>query len=107
MPIRLLIVSFLIILGGVLSIPAAISIWQERQIQDEDNFVSTTTEVFEDEQVQVLLATRLTEVIMTQTDIQQYITDGLTDLEDRAGAKAPPGIKLLAAPLTRLATDTV
>ena len=107
MPIRLLVASFLIILGGVLSIPAAISIWQERQIQDEDNFVSTTTEVFEDEQVQVVLATRLTEVIMTQTDIQQYISDGLVDLEDRAGTNVPAGIKLLAAPLTRLATQTV
>lgn len=107
MPFRLLLVSFLIILGGVLSIPAAISIWQERQIQNEDRFVSTTMEVFDDEQVQVVVATRLTEVIMTKTDIQQYIHDGLANLETRAGSNAPPGIPLLAAPLTRLATETV
>jgi hypothetical protein len=44
---------------------------------------------------------------MTRTDIQQYISDGLVDLEDRAGTNVPAGIKLLAAPLTRLATQTV
>jgi hypothetical protein len=107
MPFRLLLVSFLIILGGALSIPAAISIWQEREIQDEDNFVSTTTEVFENERVQEVLATRLTEVIMTRTDIAANITQGLVNLEERAGDNAPPGIPLLAAPITRLATDTI
>jgi hypothetical protein len=107
MPVRFLLAAFLIILGGVLSVPAAISIWQERQIQNEDRFVSTTMEAFNDEEVQILLATRLTEVVMTRTDIQGYITQGLENLEERAGDNAPPGIPFLAAPLTRLASQTI
>ncbi len=105
MPIRFLIVAFLIFLGGVLSIPAAIAVWQEREIQNEDAFVQTVNDVATNEDVQLVLANRLTEVIMDRTDIQARIADGLQNLEDDRGA--PPATSLLAAPLTRLVSETV
>jgi hypothetical protein len=107
MPFRFLIVSFLIILGGVLSVPAAIAIWQEREIQDEDAFVQNVHDVVNDEDVQIVLASRLTDRIMTRTDLQQRISDGLANLEARADSDAAKGIPLLAAPLTRLARDAI
>jgi len=105
MPLRFLIVSFLIFLGGILSILAAIAVWGEREIQDEDNFVATVDEVFDDEVVQDALATRLTEFIMTKTDLQERVTAGLQDLEENEGA--PAATSLLAGPLTSLVSDTV
>jgi hypothetical protein len=107
MPFRLIIVSFLIVLGGVLSIPAAIAVWQEREIQDEDAFVQNVHEVVTDEDVQIVLATRLTERVMTRTDLQARIGEGLTNLEERADSDAARGLRLLAAPLTRLARETI
>jgi hypothetical protein len=107
MPIRFFIVSFLIFLGGVLSIPAAIAVWQERQIQDEDRFVETTNEVFENEEVQHLVATRLTEFIMTRADLRGAIREGVANLEERAGEDAPPALAFLDGPLTQLAENTV
>ena len=107
MPIRFLLVSFLIVLGGVLSVPAAIAIWQEREIQDEDNFIDTTNDVFENEDVQVLLATRLTDAIMERTELSSLIAEGLVEVEERAGERAPAGILLLQEPLTQLARDRI
>ena len=88
MPFRFFIVSFLIFLGGVLSIPAAIAVWQEREIQDEDAFVQNLQDVTNDEDVQVVLAARLTDRIMTRTDLQARISEGLANLEERADSDA-------------------
>jgi hypothetical protein len=105
MPIRLLVVSFLILLGSVLSVPAAIAVWQEREIQDEDAFVSTVSDVFANEDVQEVVALRLTEIIMTRTELRATIEEGLEDREDRENV--PDGVGLLAGPLERLATESV
>jgi hypothetical protein len=107
MPVRFFLASLFIFLGAVLSVPAAIAVWQEREIQDEDAFVSNVQDITQNENVQEILATRLTARIMTRTDIRARITEGLDNLEERAGENAPPGIPLLAAPLTRLANDTI
>lgn len=107
MPFRFIIVSFLIVLGGALSVPAAIAVWQEREIQDEDAFVQNLQDVVNDEDVQVVLAARLTDRIMTRTDLQARISEGLANLEERADSDAARGLRLLAAPLTRLARETI
>jgi hypothetical protein len=107
MPFRFLIVAFLIILGAVLSIPAAVAFYQERQIKDEDQFVQNVLEVANDEDVQVLLAQRLTDRILERTNLRQRISEGLTEVQERAGADRGAAIPLLAAPLTRLAGDTI
>ena len=107
MPFRFILVSFLIVLGGALSVPAAIAVWQEREIQDEDAFVQNVHDVVTDEDVQIVLAARLTERIMTRTDLQARISEGLANLEERADSDAARGLRLLAAPLTRLARETI
>jgi hypothetical protein len=107
MPFRFLIVSFLIVLGGVLSVPAAIAVWQEREIQDEDAFVQNVHEVVNNEDVQVLLAQRLTDRILERTNLRQRISEGLTEIQEQAGTDRGAAIPLLAAPLTRLAGETI
>jgi hypothetical protein len=107
MPFRFLAVSVLIFLGGILSIPAAIAIWQEREIQDEDAFVQNLQDITNDEDVQVVLAARLTDRILIRTDLRERISEGLANLEERADSDAARGLRLLAAPLTRLARETI
>jgi hypothetical protein len=104
---RFLIVSFLIILGAVLSIPAAVAVWGEREIKDEDQFVQNVLDVANDEDVQVLLAQRLTDRILERTNLRQRISEGLTEVQERAGSDRGAAIPLLAAPLTRLAGETI
>jgi hypothetical protein len=107
MPFRFLIVAFLIILGAVLSIPAAAAVWEEREIKDEDQFVQNVLDVANDEEVQALLAQRLTDRILERTNLRQRISEGLTEVQERAGSDRGAAIPLLAAPLTRLAGDTI
>jgi hypothetical protein len=107
MPFRFFLVSCLIVLGGALSVPAAVAVWQEREIQNEDAFVQNVHDVVTDEDVQVVLAARLTDRIMTRTDLQARISEGLANLEERADSDAARGLRLLAAPLTRLARETI
>ena len=54
---RTLLVVMLVVLGGLLTIPGSIGIWQERAILDEDAFVDTVDKAFEQkEEVQSALA---------------------------------------------------
>ena len=45
-------------------------------------------DVVNDEDVQIVLASRLTDRIMTRTDLRQRISDGLANLEERADSDA-------------------
>jgi hypothetical protein len=104
---RFLIVSFFIILGALLSIPAAVAVWEQREIKDEDQFVQNVLDVANNEDVQTLLAQRLTDRILERTNLRQRISDGLTEVQERAGSDRASAIPLLAAPLTRLAGETI
>jgi hypothetical protein len=99
-------VAFFIVLGGILVIPASLAVWQEREILDEDNFVATMNEVFQDEDVQVAIATRLTATIMEEGDISGRIESGLGEVQAR-NERVPEGILLLKGPLTNVAEEAI
>jgi hypothetical protein len=99
-------VALFIVLGGILVIPASLAVWQEREILDEDNFVATVNEVFQDEDVQVAIATRLTATIMEEGDISGRIESGLEEVQAR-NERVPEGILLLKGPLTNVAEEAI
>jgi len=100
-------VVVLIIIGGVLSVPGTIGLWVEREIGDEDNFVATVNEVFEDEAVKTVLAERLTDTLMERLEIQRRIGDGLADIQSQRREDAPGDLVLLEGPLTLAARNVI
>lgn len=105
---RSFLVVMLVVLGGLLTIPGSIGIWQERAILDEDAFVDTVDEAFEQkEEVQSVLANRLTDAVMEHLEIRDRIGEGLAELESRGGDRTPEGLVLLEGPLTGVARDAV
>jgi hypothetical protein len=105
--IRGILAAFLLVLGGILTIPASIAIWQERTVLDEDNFVETVDEVFEDDDVQAALASRMTDVIMEELEVQGRLHTAILNLEEREAAERLPGLTILEGPITRAARDAI
>lgn len=104
---RAFIAAALVVVGGLISVPGSVGAWQERAILDEDNFVATVDEAFEQEEVQTAIAERLTDEIMDYARIQERIGSGLARLEEEGGEDLPEGLVLLEGPLTGVARDAV
>jgi hypothetical protein len=104
---RAIFAGLLVVVGGLLTIPGSIGVWQERAVLDEDAFVDTVDEAFEKEEVQTALADRLTNVIMEHLEVQDRIAEGLAEIERRGGERTPEGLVLLEGPLTGVARDAV
>jgi len=104
---RAFIAAALVVVGGLISVPGSVGAWQERAILDEDNFVATVDEAFEEEAVQTAIAERLTDEIMDYARIQERIGSGLARLEEEGGEDLPEGLVLLEGPLTGVARDAV
>ncbi len=100
---RALIAAMLVVVGALLSAPGGLAAWQERVFLDEDSFVATVDEAFEQEEVQTAIAARLTDEIMEHAEIGDRIGRALAKL----GEDGPENLELLEAPLTRVARDTV
>lgn len=94
-------------LGLLLSVPASVSAWQERTIYNEDEFVATMDEALSQEEVQVALASRLTDTIVQQAEIENRIGTLLQRLEEEGPAGIPEGVTLLEGPLTRVAREAI
>jgi hypothetical protein len=104
---RAIIAGLLVVVGGLISIPASVAAWQDRAILDEDNFVATVDEAFEQEEVQTAIAERLTDEIMEYAQIQERIASGLATIQEEGGEDLPEGLVLLSGPLTGAARDAI
>ena len=100
---RSLIAGLLVVVGALMTAPGGVAVWQERVFLNEDTFVSTVDEAFEQEEVQVAIADQLTDVIMERAEIADRISRGLADLEENRGED----LALLEGPLTGLAREAV
>jgi hypothetical protein len=98
---RSLIAGFLVVVGALMTAPGGVAVWQDRVFLDEDTFVSTIDEAFEQEEVQVAVAEQLTDVIMERAEIEDRIARGLANLESEED------LALLEGPLTGLAREAV
>jgi hypothetical protein len=99
-------VFVLIALGGLLTIPSAILAWSERNISDEDRFVDTVNEAFDNEDVQLAAANRLTDTIMVRADVEQRVADSLADVQE-SRPRLPQGLALLQGPITEFIRDAI
>ena len=104
---RSLAAIILAVLGLVLSVPASVSAWQERTIYNEDEFVATIDNALAEEEVQIALASRLADTIVTQAEIQDRIGTTLQRLEEEGPEGIPSGVALLEGPLTRVAREAI
>ncbi|HEX2358537.1 MAG TPA: hypothetical protein VHH72_01840 [Solirubrobacterales bacterium] len=77
----------LIALASLISFLAVFSIWANRQALETDNWVETSTELLEDEEIRTQLAAFMVDTLYANVDVQ-------AELE----ARLPPNLKGLAGP---------
>ena len=104
---RLLLVVMLVVIGGFLTLPASVGIWTKREIGNEDRFVGHVEDVFAEEDVQTLLAQRMTDKIVELTDLQTRIGDSLAQINLRSEQGTSADLTVLEGPLTRAAWDAI
>ena len=102
---RLFFAIVLVALGGLLTLPASIAIWAKREVGNEDRFVQNANNILTQEDVQALLAQRMTNKVMQITDLQTRIGDSLSEVPVRNGQTAD--LTILEAPLTNAAEDRI
>jgi hypothetical protein len=83
-----ILVRALIALGAVLAVLAIFAVWAERQVLDTDEWVQTSTELLEDEEIQAALNSFLVEQLFSNVDVQAELAQRL-----------PPEAAPLAGPL--------
>jgi hypothetical protein len=91
-------VRILIALGTVLATLAIFAVWVERQALDTDEWVTTSEELLEDEDIEIALSDYLVEELYTSVDVQG-------ELEARLPAQVKPLAGPLAGGLRQLATQ--
>jgi hypothetical protein len=105
--VRKITVGVLILLGAVLLVPGSLQIWQERVLLNEDKFVSTIDEVFDDETVQNVLARRLTDEIMERRGLEAQVGEALGNLQTSAEPDSAVDLQLLTIPVSRALEEAV
>jgi hypothetical protein len=85
---RTILTTVLLGIGAIALIAANVGVWVQRDIYDTDGFVSTTDEVFRDDDVQAAIAERFATRLYESSN-----------LEARLREELPDGLKFLAIPL--------
>ena len=77
----------LIVVGALLAFLAVFSIWANRQLLETDNWVKTSSELLEDEEIRTQLSNFMVDTLYANVDIQGELQQAL-----------PPRLQPLAAP---------
>ena len=64
-----------LVLAGLLTTPAAVAYWGQRTLNDADRYVDTVGPLVDSEEVQDVIATKVTEAIQQQVDIEKILND--------------------------------
>lgn len=91
---RSLTAGLLLVLGALLSVPASIAVWQDRQVLDEDRFVASANEALDDNDVQAVLAARMADAVVMQ-------------LESLTGLGGTSSLSILQSPLVGLSRSAI
>ncbi len=78
----------LVALGGVLVVLAVFAVWAERQVLNTDEWVNTSSELLQDEEIQAALQTYLVDQLFENVDVQAEVA-----------ARLPPRAQPLAGPI--------
>ena len=79
---------FLIGIGSLLAIVAILALWANRQLLDTDNWVDTSSELLENDDIRGQISVFLVDELYTGTDVQAELADAL-----------PPRAEPLAGPI--------
>jgi hypothetical protein len=88
-PRHRILVPLLIALGGVLTVLAVFAVWTERQVLNTDEWVNTSSELLQDDEIKSALQTYLVDQLFDNVDIQSEVASRL-----------PPRAQPLAGPIT-------
>jgi hypothetical protein len=91
---RSLLVGLLLALAALVAILGNVGLWVDRTVYDTDGFVSTVDNVLDDEDVQQVIATRFSEELFANADIEVRLREEL-----------PEGLAFLALPMARVSQD--
>ena len=88
-----------VVLAGLLTVPAAVAYWGQRTLNDTERYVATVDPLVASPEVQDVIATKVTEAIEKQVDIEAIlnsvfagvITDRLRRVRRPVGADQHPG----------------
>lgn len=80
-------VTALILLASVIGFVSVFSIWANRQLLETDNWVETSSELLEDEEIRTQLANFMVDELYTEVDVQAELAAAL-----------PPRLQPLAGP---------
>jgi hypothetical protein len=89
-------IAVLLVVGTLLWTGFGLGLWAQRQALDSDNWVDTSGELLEDEQIRSALALFLVDTLYQDADVQQRLEDTLPAPIDRLAAPAAAGLKQLA-----------
>jgi hypothetical protein len=102
---RLFFAFILLVIGGLLTVPANIAIWTRREVGNEDRFVQNVNNILTQDDVQTLLAQRMTTKIVQLTDLQTRIGNSLSEVPVPSGQTTD--LTILEVPLTNAAEDRI
>jgi hypothetical protein len=89
-------VTVLLVLGTLVWTGFGLGLWAQRQALDSDNWVDTSSELLEDEQIRNALALFLVDTLYQDADVQQRLEATLPPPIDRVAGPAAAGLKQLA-----------
>jgi hypothetical protein len=89
-------VAVLLVVGTLLWTAFGLGLWAQRQALDGDNWVDTSSELLEDEQIRNALALYLVDTLYQDAEVQQRLEETLPPPVDRLAAPAAAGLKQLS-----------
>ncbi|MEI7057372.1 hypothetical protein WBG06_16220 [Nocardioides sp. CCNWLW239] len=84
-----------LVLAALLVTPAAVAYWGQRTLNDEVRYIETVGPLVESPEVQDAIATKVTEAIQQQVDVEALLTTAFAELETEA-----PRVELLIGPMS-------
>jgi hypothetical protein len=89
-------VAVLLVVGTLFWTGFGLGLWAQRQVLDSDNWVDTSGELLEDEQIRNALAVYLVDMLYQNADVQQRLQEQLPPELERLAAPAAAGLKQLS-----------
>src|SRR6476661_2662121 len=92
---RSIVAVICVIVAGLLTTPAAVAYWGQRTLNDTQRYVDTVEPLVNSPEVQDVIATKVTDAIAKQVDVEAILTDVFAGvITDR------PRLERLVAPLS-------
>jgi hypothetical protein len=91
-----------LVLAGLLATPAALAYWGQRTLNDTQRYVDTVGPLIDSPEVQDAIATKVTDAIQQQVDVQALITDVFSGVITDA-----PRLERLVGPLSAAVNNLI